>query len=80
MPLPVAGDRLSIDDARPDAQPRQSLNDQGEAVHQVIAGTAVEPHPLALLAGDDPEAVALDLVQPKRAGGRFRSWSAGTAG
>ena len=29
-------------------------------------------HPLAFLAGDDPEAVVLDLVQPFRAGRRLR--------
>jgi len=28
------------------------------------------PHPVAVLAGDDAEAVVLDLVQPRLAGGR----------
>ena len=35
---------------------------------EVIAGTAVEPHPLTILAGDDTESVMLDLVQPQAAG------------
>ena len=35
---------------------------------EVIAGTAVEPHPLAVLAGDDAKAIVLDLVQPLAAG------------
>ena len=38
----VAGSRLPIDDARSGGQPRQGLSDQGEAVGQVIAGTAVK--------------------------------------
>ena len=46
---------------------RQRLDDEREAVGQVIARPAVEPHPLAVLAGDDPEAVVLDLVQPQLA-------------
>ena len=32
----------------------KGLDDQGEAMGEVIAGTAVEPHLRALLAGDDP--------------------------
>src|SRR5262249_47502888 len=35
---------------------------------RVIARTAVEPHALAVLAGHDPEAAVLDLVQPRRPG------------
>jgi hypothetical protein len=41
--------------------------DQREAVGQVIAGTAVEPHLGAVLAGDNPETVMLYLVQPSLA-------------
>src|SRR5262245_9812465 len=37
----------------------------GEAAGEVIAGAAVEPHALAVLAGDDAKAVMLDLVQPR---------------
>ena len=50
----------------------ERLDDQREAVGQVIAGAAVELHPCAILSGDDAEAVVLDLVQPQRAGGRSR--------
>jgi len=60
----VAGDRLTIDDAGLRAYPCQSFHDQREAVCEVIAGAAVEPHAVAVLAGDDAEAVVLDLVQP----------------
>jgi hypothetical protein len=46
-----------------EAQPRDGLHDQREAIRQVIARTAAEPK-VTLLAGDDPEAV--DFVQPQR--------------
>jgi len=35
---------------------------------KVITRTAIEPHPLAIVAGNDAEAVMLDLVQPSVAG------------
>jgi hypothetical protein len=35
-----------------------------EAPGQIVAWPAVEPHSFAVLAGDDPEAVMLDLVRP----------------
>ena len=56
----------------------QGLHDQRKAVGEVIAGAAVELHPLAVLAGDDPKAVVLDLVQPKTAVGAVSrpSWPA----
>jgi hypothetical protein len=38
--------------------------DHRKAVGQLITGAAVEPHAVAVLAGDDAEAVVLDLVQP----------------
>jgi hypothetical protein len=38
---------------------------------EVIAGTAVEPHIGAVLAGDNSKAVVLDLVQPLTAGGQL---------
>ena len=43
---------------------RQSLDDQWEPPRQVVARTAVQLHPLAILAGDDPEAIVFYLVQP----------------
>ena len=42
----------------------ECLDDQREAAGEVIAGPDVEPHLRALLAGNDAEAVVLDLVQP----------------
>ena len=36
----------------------------GETAGEVIAGTAVEPHLRASLAGNDAKTVMLDLVQP----------------
>ena len=41
-----------------------------EPCGQVVAGTAVEPHSGVLLAGDDPEAIVLDFMQPYSAGRR----------
>jgi hypothetical protein len=43
-------------------------NDQREAAGEVIAGTAVEPHPRAVLAGNDAESILLNLMQPQAAG------------
>jgi hypothetical protein len=57
-----------IDNAGPRAQPRERLDNERETVCQIIARPAVEPDPFAFLAGDDPEAVVLDFVQPDRPG------------
>src|SRR6516162_10092527 len=46
----------------------ERIDDQREATGEVIAGTAVEPHLCAVLAGNDAEAVVLDLMQPLAAG------------
>jgi hypothetical protein len=40
-------------------QPRQGFDDQREAISKVVARPAVEPHPCAVLAGNDPETVVL---------------------
>jgi hypothetical protein len=53
-------------------QPRHRLDDQREAFGQIVARAAIEPHPLAVLARDDTEAVVLDLMKPKRS--RRRAW------
>ena len=37
-----------------------------------VSGTAIEPHASVAFAGDDAEAVVLDLVQPRAAGRRSR--------
>jgi hypothetical protein len=70
--LPAAAHRLPVDDARPSAQPHQRLDDQAEAIGQVVAGAAIESDTVAVLAGDDAEAVVLDLVQPCVPAGRLR--------
>ena len=76
----AAGDRLAVEDAGARAQAGEALDDEREALGQVIARPAVELDPLVDLASDNPEAVVLDLVQPpprrKSAAGR---WWEGTA-
>src|SRR5262245_48796128 len=67
----IAGDSLPIDDARARAEACQRLNDQREAVGEVVARTAVEPHLRASLPGNDAEAVVLNLVQPLAARWQF---------
>src|SRR5262245_17446842 len=64
----IAGDSFAVDDAGPRAQAGQRLDNHREAVGEVVARTAVEPHLRASLAGNDSEAVVLDLVQPLAAG------------
>jgi len=64
----IAGDSLAINSAGARTQACQRLSDQREATGEVIARAAVEPHPLAVLAGNDAEAVVLDLMQPLAAG------------
>src|SRR5262249_45671677 len=58
------GDSLAVDNAGARAQAVQRLDDQREAATEVIVATAVEPHLRASLAGNDSEAVVLDLMQP----------------
>jgi hypothetical protein len=43
-------------------------DDQGKAVGQIIARSAVELHPLAVLASDYPKAIVLDFMQPQFVG------------
>src|SRR5215510_14645137 len=67
----IAGNRVAIDDAGARAQACQRVYDQREAAGEVVARTAIEPHPLAVPAGNDAEAVVLDLVQPLAARGQL---------
>jgi hypothetical protein len=53
-------------------QTRQCLDDQWEAVGEVIAGATVEFNSVAVLAGDDAK-LMLDLVQPRATVGRLFS-------
>jgi hypothetical protein len=60
----IAGDSFAIDDARARAQACQRLDDQREATDEVVAWTTVEPRSRAVLPGDSPKAVMLDLMKP----------------
>jgi hypothetical protein len=53
-------------------QANQRLNDQREALCEVIARPAIQPHAGAVLARDHAEAIVLDFVQPRFAGWRVR--------
>src|SRR5262249_44512789 len=75
----IAGNSLAVDDTRARAQAGERLDDQREAVGQVIAGAAVEPHALAVLARDDAETIVLNLVHPRIAARRLRRFG-GQAG
>src|SRR5260221_2530281 len=76
----AAAHRLAVDDAGARAQAGERLDDQPEADGQIVAGAAVEPHAVAVPAGDNAEAVVLDLVQPGRAVGGCRPYEAGREG
>ena len=67
----IAGDSFAVDDAGARAQACQRLDDQREAMGEIVARTAIEPHLRASLAGNDAEAVMLDLVQPLAARWQF---------
>jgi len=64
----VASHGLAVDNAGARAQPGQRFDDQREATGEIVAWTTIEPHPLAILAGNDTEAVVLNLMQPQAAG------------
>src|SRR5262249_12610460 len=49
----VAAHGLAVDDAGARVQAGERLDDQREAVGEIIAGAAVEPHLYARLAGDN---------------------------
>src|SRR6266566_4266049 len=67
----VTHNGLAVDDAWLGAQPLKRLDDPWEAVGEIVAGTAIKPHPLAILASNDPKAIVLDLVNPQPAGRRL---------
>ena len=67
-PVIAACNRLAIDDAGVGAKPSERLNNERETLGKVVAWTAVKLHPFVVLAGDNPEAVVLDFVQPFLAG------------
>jgi hypothetical protein len=49
----IAGDSFAIDDTGAWTQAGERLDDPRKAASHVIAGTAVGPHAVAILAGDD---------------------------
>ena len=53
------------------AQPGERINDQREAMGEVVARTAVEPYAPVALAGNDAEAVMFDFMQPLAARRQF---------
>jgi hypothetical protein len=67
-PVVVAGDSFAVDNAGARAQSGERINDQREAASHVIAGAAVEPHAVAILASDDAKSIVLNLMQPQSAG------------
>ena len=70
----IASNCLPINDAGARAQPGERINDQREATSEVVAGTAIEPHLGAGLAGNDAEAIVLNFVQPLAAGWQLISF------
>src|SRR5690348_14120911 len=70
----VEGDSFAVDYAGAGAQAGERLDDQRKAAREVIAGTAIEPYPPVALAGDDAEAIVLDLVQPLAARRQLRGF------
>ena len=64
-PVVIARDSFPVDDAGARAQAGERLSNQREARGEVIAGAAVEPHAVAILACDNPEAIVLDFMQPQ---------------
>jgi hypothetical protein len=66
----VAGDSFAVDDTRAGAQARECIDDQRKATGEVVARTTIEPHSWAVLSGDNPKTVTLDLMQPSAAGGQ----------
>jgi len=55
-------------------KPGQRFDDQREAAGEIVARPRIKPHALAILAGDDAEAVVLNLVQPRPAGRQLISF------
>ena len=58
----VAANRFAVDDAGARAQAGHRLDDEGKPVGEIVAWAAIQAHAVAVLAGDDAEAVVLDLV------------------
>jgi len=61
-----------VNNAGPQAQTTERLDNERKTVSQIIPGPAVEPHAFAFLTSDDPEAVPFNFSQPNRTGRRIR--------
>src|SRR5580704_10693121 len=70
MPVRAKRYRLAVDQGAVGRQTADRLCDLRQSVGEIRAVAAPKGHSASLLAGDDPVAVVLDLVQPVRAGGR----------
>ena len=66
----ATGHCLAIDYAGLAPKLRQGFHNEWEPLGKVVAWTTIEPHLGPVLAGDDPEPVMLDFVQPQWPGGR----------
>ena len=69
MSIRAKRDRLAIDQSAFGSQTADSLRDLRQPVGEIRAVAAPKGRPASFLAGDDPIAVVLDLMQPARAGG-----------
>lgn len=63
-------DRLTVDHRLVHRQAANRIGDSGESIREVGAAAAPDLDALALLPGEDAEAVMLDLVQPAGSSGR----------
>src|SRR5580704_1942152 len=70
MPVRAKRYRLAIDQGAVRSQTADRLRDLRQPVGEIRAVAGPKGHAASVLAGDDPVAVVLDLVQPARAGGR----------
>jgi hypothetical protein len=70
-PILVDDDRLAVNEARLYWQAFHRLHDAREAVSEVVAVASIESDAVSIPAGQDPEAVVLDLVNPAVAGRRY---------
>jgi hypothetical protein len=58
----TACNSFPVDNAGPGLQPRERFDNERKSVGQIITGATLEPHALAILPSDHPEAVVLDFV------------------
>ena len=63
----VDRDRLAVENARSHWQGGDRLDNEREAIGEVVAVAGDQPHTLAVAVGEDAKAVVLDLVNPPRA-------------